>query len=36
MPDQYQKPQGFAVMLNPKDAAEAERIFASLAENGRV
>jgi PhnB protein len=35
-PDRYQKPQGFSVSLNIADAAEAERIFSTLAENGTV
>ena len=36
MPQQYKKPQGFGVMLRPKDAAEAEPIFKALAEKGTV
>jgi PhnB protein len=35
-PNQYKKPQGFAVMLRPKDSAEGERIFNALAEQGTV
>jgi PhnB protein len=35
-PERYQKPQGFSVALNLDDAAEAERIFNTLAENGTV
>ena len=35
-PERYQKPQGFSVMLNLIDAAEADRIFQALAENGTV
>jgi len=35
-PGQYQKPQGFSVMLNIDDAAEADRIFHTLAEKGDV
>jgi PhnB protein len=35
-PGLYQKPQGFAVLLNIDDAADAERIFKTLAENGTV
>jgi PhnB protein len=31
-----QKPAGFSVKLDPKDAAEAERVFSALAENGTV
>jgi PhnB protein len=34
--ERYQKPQGFSVMLNVSAAAEAERIFNTLAENGAV
>jgi PhnB protein len=34
--DRYEKPQGFSMSLNIRDAAEAERIFSSLAENGAV
>jgi len=36
MPGEYKKPQSFCVMLKPKDAAEAERIFRALAEDGTV
>ena len=36
MPGEYTKPQSFCVMLRPKDAAEAERIFKALAEGGTV
>jgi len=32
----YQQPQGMNVSLSLKDAAEGERIFNSLAENGNV
>jgi PhnB protein len=35
-PDQYQKPQGFSVMLGIKDPSDAERIFHALEENGTV
>jgi PhnB protein len=35
-PGGYQKPQGFSVTLGLKDAAQAERIFHALAENGTV
>ena len=34
-PDYYQKPAGFSVKLDPKDAAEAERVFSALAKMGR-
>ena len=36
MPGEYKKPQSFCVMLKPKGAAEAERIFRALAEDGTV
>ena len=36
MPGEYKKPQSFCVMLRPKDAHEAERIFSALAEDGMV
>ena len=35
-PGEYKKPQSFCVMLRPKDAAEAERLFKALAEEGTV
>ena len=35
-PGEYKKPQSFCLMLRPKDAAEAERIFNALAEQGTV
>jgi PhnB protein len=35
-PEQYRKPQGFSVILNIDDLAEAERVFGALAENGTV
>jgi PhnB protein len=35
-PDRYEVPKGFSVSLQVKDAAEAERIFRTLAENGTV
>ena len=35
-PERYQKPQGFSVLLNVGAAAEADRIFKALAENGAV
>ncbi len=35
-PESYQKPQGFYVLLNVDDAAKADRIFKTLAENGVV
>jgi len=36
LPESYQKPQGFSVLLKNDAAAEAERIFNSLAQNGTV
>ncbi len=35
-PDQYRKPQGFAVQLNVETADEADRVFEALAESGFV
>jgi len=35
-PDLYKTPEGFSVSLQIKDPAEAERIFQTLAEGGRV
>jgi PhnB protein len=35
-PDRYKKPQGFFVTLGVDAAAEADRIFKALAENGAV
>ena len=35
-PSGYQKPQGFSVSIGLKDAAQAERIFQVLSENGTV
>ncbi|MBS1911343.1 MAG: VOC family protein [Bacteroidetes bacterium] len=35
-PGHYQKPAGFAVSLQVTDPAEADRVFAALAENGTV
>lgn len=36
LPEQYQKPQGFALQFNLSDPVETERIFKALAENGTV
>jgi PhnB protein len=36
MPGQHEAPQGFHVLLGIPDPAEAERIFAALAEDGSV
>jgi PhnB protein len=35
-PEQYQKPQGFSLLLHLDDAAAADRIFNTLSENGTV
>jgi PhnB protein len=35
-PGDESKPQGFALTINTTDAAEAERVFKALAENGKV
>ena len=35
-PDRFEKPQGFSVTINLKEAAAAERIFAALAAGGMV
>jgi PhnB protein len=35
-PEHYQKPQGFAVSLQVKQPAEAERVFRELAEGGTI
>jgi len=34
-PSNYEKPQGFAVVFDTGDAAEAERVFAALSENAQ-
>jgi PhnB protein len=36
LPGQYQRPAGISVLLGLDDAAEADRVFAALAENGAV
>ena len=36
LPESYQKPQGFSVLLKVGAAAEAERVFNSSAQNGTV
>jgi len=36
LPGQYKKQRTFSVMLRPKDAGEAERIFKALEEEGMV
>jgi PhnB protein len=35
-PQHYQEPRGFSVSLSVKDAAETERVFNELAQNGKV
>jgi PhnB protein len=35
-PQHFKQPQGFSVNIAVKDPAEAERVFAALAENGQV
>jgi PhnB protein len=35
-PNQYERPQGFSIQLLIDDAAEAERVFNTLAENGTI
>jgi PhnB protein len=35
-PGEYKAPQGFYVLLEIEDEAEAERVFQALSENGRV
>jgi PhnB protein len=36
LPGQYRQPQGFHILVNIGDAAEAARTFKALAENGTV
>ena len=36
LPGHYERPQGFQLQLDVDDAAAAERIFAQLADGGRV
>ena len=35
-PDRFLQPQGFSVNISVKDPAEADRIYAALAEGGKV
>ena len=35
-PNQYRKPQGMSLSLGIKDPAEADRVFAALADGGEV
>jgi PhnB protein len=34
LPGQYEQPKGFQILIGLDDAAEAERIYGALAENG--
>jgi PhnB protein len=34
LPEQYEKPRGFHILLGIEDPSEAERIYRALAENG--
>src|SRR5262245_45718042 len=36
LPGSYERPQGFQLQLNLDDVAAAERIFAKLADGGRI
>jgi PhnB protein len=36
LPGAYECPRGFQIQLNLDDAAAAERIFAKLADRGRI
>jgi PhnB protein len=36
LPESYEAPRGFSILLHPKDAGAAERLFEALAENGIV
>lgn len=36
LPDYYEEPKGFSVSISLNDPTEAERIFHTLAENGKV
>jgi PhnB protein len=36
LPEQYERPRGFYVLLGIDDPADAERIYHALAENGTV
>lgn len=35
-PDRYEQPRGFQILLNMDDPAAAERIFETLAKNGKI
>jgi PhnB protein len=36
LPDQYERPQGFFVLLGIDEPADADRVFRALAEAGEV
>ena len=36
LPEQYEEPKGFQVLIGIDDTADAERMFQALAENGTV
>ena len=36
LPDQYEKPRGFQILLNMDDTAAAERIFEALADDATI
>jgi PhnB protein len=36
VPEKYEQPKGFSILLGIEDAADAERVFHALAENGNV
>lgn len=36
LPEDYERPQGFHVLLHPDNPVESERIFETLAEHGSV
>jgi len=36
LPEQFEEPQGFSVLITLEDSAKAEQVFKSLAENGTV
>jgi PhnB protein len=36
LPETYESPRGFSLLLSPSDTAHADRLFHALAENGTV
>ncbi|PCH60506.1 MAG: hypothetical protein COC19_05875 [SAR86 cluster bacterium] len=36
LPEQYTKPAGFCLLLQPENEDKAKRLFASLSENGNI